>query len=174
MAEAKIYLRPLQEEDSKVSFRWRNNPEVWKNTGSAPNCFITEEMELAWIKKVLSDSSTKRYAICLEANDQYIGNAYLSNIANGRAEEQIFIGEPALWNQGIGTQARALLYKIAADELQLSIVVSNIRTRNIASLKSVLKLGFHEVARDSEWITLEKNLVSIEHCWGGGNTSLLE
>lgn len=172
MVEMKIYLRPLQEEDAKVSFRWRNNPEVWKNTGAAPDCFITEEIETAWIRKALQDPTTKRYAICLKGNDQYIGNAYLSNISNGRAEEQIFIGEPTLWNQGIGTQARALLYRIAAEEFKLSIVVSNIRTRNIASLKSVLKLGFHEVARDSEWINLEKNLDPLVH--GGEGTSPLE
>jgi len=151
-----IYLRPLQLDDAKISYKWRNNPEIWKNTGSAPDREITEEMEMAWMRKVLADSSTKRFAICLKANDRYIGNAYLSDIVNGTAEEQIFIGETELWGNGIGTRARAILYDVASAQFGIRRIVTNIRIRNIASLKSVSKLGFVEVAHDEEWVKLEK------------------
>jgi len=153
-----IYLRPLRVEDAKVSYRWRNNPEVWKNTASAPDREVTVEMERAWIQKVLEDPSDVRFAICLKTGDRYIGNAYLTGIANGVAEEQIFIGEPSFWGHGIGTAARAALYEIATLELGLMRIVSNIRVRNVASVKSVLKLGFREVSRDAEFVKLVKIL----------------
>lgn len=154
-----IYLRPLQLDDAKISYKWRNNPEIWKNTGSAPDREITEEMEMAWMRKVLTDSVTKRFAICLKANDRYIGNVYLSDIRDGQAEEQIFIGEPELWGKGIGTAARIALYGMAKDQFGIERIVTNIRVRNVASLRSVMKLGFCEVARDEEWIRLAKDLM---------------
>lgn len=153
-----IYLRPLCVEDAKTSYKWRNNPEVWKNTGSSPDRIITEELEMTWIHKVLADSTTRRYAICLKSDDRYIGNIYLTNISGTSAIEQIFIGEIDFWGKGIGTKARAALYAIAKNDLGLIRIESHIRPRNIASLKSVLKLGFTEIVRDSDWIKLEKIL----------------
>jgi len=153
-----IYLRALKIEDARISYRWRNDPEIWKNTGSAPDRFVTEEMETEWLRKTLVDNSIRRYAICLRADDRYIGNVYLSDMANGSAEEQIFIGDSAFWGHGIGTAARAALCKIASTELGLTRIESRIRTRNIASIKSVLKLGFTEMSRDEEWVKFEKRL----------------
>ena len=157
--EFSVYLRPLRIEDAKVSWRWRNNPEVWKNTGSAPDRHITEEMETEWLRKALADPTAKRFAICLRAGDRYVGNIYLTGISGDTAEQQTFIGEPSLWGKGIGTRARAALYEIAVRELGITRIVSTIRVRNIASLKSVLKLGFTEVSRDAEYVRLEKLLV---------------
>jgi len=154
--EYEVYLRPLRLSDAAISYRWRNNPVVWLNTGSAPDRVITEEMETDWLRTALANPSSKRYAICLKADDRYIGNAYLSNISNGTAEEQIFIGDVTLWGHGIGTAARKALYEVAEHELGISRIVSNIRVRNIASLKSVRKLGFAELMRDAEWIRLGK------------------
>ena len=165
-----VYLRPLQLEDAKVSYKWRNNPLVWKHTGSAPNCEVTLEMEMQWLSKALADSSTKRYAICLKHNNRYIGNAYLSDIVDARAEEQIFIGDPMLWGRGLGTKARLELYKIAQTELGITVIESNIRTRNLASLKSVLRCGFEEVSRTDEWVKLRKimggwGIVAVMSSW---------
>ncbi len=156
--DCEVYLRPLRVEDAATSYHWRNNPEVWKNTGSAPDRIVTIEMETAWIERALADSNTKRYAICLKDSDRYVGNAYLSDVHDGQAEEQIFIGDPQLWGKGIGTRARSILYDIALTMFGVRRVITNIRTRNIASLKSVLKLGFVEVARDAEWVRMEKLL----------------
>jgi len=154
-----VYLRPLRLEDARTSWRWRNNPEVWKNTGSAPDHYITEEAETEWLRKALADSTARRFAICLKADDRYVGNIYLTDIVGDTAEQQTFIGEPSLWGKGIGTRARAALYEIAVRDLGITRIVSTIRTRNVASLKSVFKLGFTEVSRDAEWVRLEKKLV---------------
>lgn len=73
-----VYLRPLREEDAKTSWRWRNDSRVWEKTGSRPNCHVTEEMELDWMRKVLADKTSRRYAIVLKDSDRYIGNIYLT------------------------------------------------------------------------------------------------
>lgn len=156
--EFDVYIRPLSVEDAMTSYRWRNNPEVWKNTGSAPNVYVTPEMETEWIKKALENPRMRRYAICLKKNNQYIGNVYLGEFNGRSASEQIFIGETALWGKGIGTRARELLYEMAKSEFGLTRIETHIRPRNIASMKSALKLGFQEFDRDDEWVKLEKYL----------------
>ena len=153
-----IYLRCLCEADAKISWKWRNDEEIWRNTGSSPDRYITEEMELDWIRKALLDKSTRRYAICLKEKDQYIGNVYLTDINGDSAVEQIFIGEKELWGKGIATRARAALYEIAKKEFGIVRIESHIRTRNIASIKSINKLGFNEISRNLEWVIFEKYL----------------
>lgn len=154
--EYEIYLRPLRMEDAMVSWRWRNNPEVWKNTGSAPDRHVTVEMEREWLRKALSDGTTKRYAICLKKGDRYVGNVYLEEVDRDSAIEQIFIGEVNLWGHGIGTRARSAVYEIAKGQYGKRRIETHIRVRNVASLKSVLKLGFVEFSRDAEWVKLHK------------------
>ena len=44
-----VYLRPLKVEDSAVSWRWRNDAELWKYTVSRPDHVITEEEERSWL-----------------------------------------------------------------------------------------------------------------------------
>lgn len=147
--EYEVYLRPLREEDARVSWRWRNNPLVWKMTISHPSCVVTQAMELDWIRTVLADPSRRNYAICLKKTDAYVGNVYLVNITQtGEAVESIFIGLPELWGKGIGTRARELLYEIARDTLGIKVIHSVIRIENAASMKSVFKCGFHVVSRD--------------------------
>lgn len=82
----------------------------------------------------------------------------LTDIQNGQAEEETFIGEPDLWGKGIGTHARTLLMQIAKDDLGLKAIKSVIRLGNIASIKANLKIGFREVGRDGEFVYLEKPL----------------
>ena len=153
-----IYLRPLQIDDAKTSYKWRNDPRIWEHTGSRPTCEITLEMEEEWMRKVLNDSDSKRFAICLRDDDRYIGNVYLINIEWGKksGEEGLFIGDVGLWGCGIGTRARLELHRIAAEEYGIREILSRIRIDNVGSYKSALRAGFVERKRDSEWITLGK------------------
>ena len=52
MPNLAIYLRSLKE-DALTSYKWRNNPLIWKLTGSKPDIEITKEIELSWIDKIL-------------------------------------------------------------------------------------------------------------------------
>lgn len=49
-----VYIRPLELKDALVSYKWRNNPRIWRLTGSRPNTFVTPEIETEWLKHVLN------------------------------------------------------------------------------------------------------------------------
>ncbi len=60
-----IYLRPLKENDAHVSRRWRNDPSIWKYTGSDPSKYgVTESVERNWIRQAITDEKSVRFAIC--------------------------------------------------------------------------------------------------------------
>lgn len=92
-----VYIRPLQVEDALTSYRWRNDPKIWRFTGSRPDRYITPEMETAWITAALQRENEKRFAICLNENDQYIGNVFFTDIKNNECQGHIFIGEVKYW-----------------------------------------------------------------------------
>lgn len=138
-----IYLRPLRLEDAQTSCNWRNNPEIWKLTGSRPDRHITPEMETTWLANVLQRQTEKRFAICLNATDQYIGNIHLDNIETSQAQYGgLFIGEPSYWRQGIGTQASALLLDYAFETLKVEKLYGFVRKEHNASLRMLQKIGF--------------------------------
>ena len=137
-----IYIRPLKKEDALTSFRWRNNPDIWKFTGSKPDKIITPEIELKWIQKVLKEEDSKRFAICLKENNKYIGNIQLTNIRNQTAEFHIFIGEQEFWGKGIGTKATKLILKYGFEKLNLKQIYLYVSPKNIAAIKSYEKCGF--------------------------------
>lgn len=140
-----IYLRPLCREDALSSYRWRNDPEVWRYTGSRPNRVITPEIELNWIDKVLADSSSRRFAICLMEGDKYIGNVQLTDIKDGCAEFHIFIGERSEWHKGIGSLATRKMLQIAKNEFGLKKLKLWVNIKNVAAVKAYKKNGFRAV-----------------------------
>ena len=139
---SKIYIRPLQHDDAKVSYKWRNDRRIWKHTGSRPDQKITLSKELDWIKGILTKKSEKRFAICISGTHEYVGNVQLTDIKNGRAEFHIFIGEPAYWGKGLGEQATTMILKIAFDKLNLERVYLFVNKDNIGAIKLYKKTGF--------------------------------
>lgn len=157
-----IYLRLLQESDALMSYKWRNNPVVWEHTYSRPNCHVTPEMELDWIRKVIQEPNSLRFAICLRENDKYVGNVYLTDIDWERkcGVQGTFIGDPDLWGCGIGTLARLEMHKIVSSQYGIRIVKTQIKSDNERSLRSAIKAGFVETGRNDEEVFLEKRLQS--------------
>jgi hypothetical protein len=72
-----VYIRRLQMGDHLVSYKWRNDPDVWKLTGSRPDRVITEAIEEQWLANVLTQKDTMRFAICIAGPDEYVGNVQL-------------------------------------------------------------------------------------------------
>ncbi|MAA58409.1 MAG: GNAT family N-acetyltransferase [Cryomorphaceae bacterium] len=139
---SKIYIRPLQYDDAKVSYKWRNDHRIWKHTGSRPDQKITLSMELDWIKGILKKKSEKRFAICIASTHEYIGNVQLTDIKNGQAEFHIFIGEPAYWGKGLGEKATIMILKLAFDKLNLKRIHLFVSKDNIGAIKLYKKTGF--------------------------------
>ncbi|RZL51226.1 MAG: N-acetyltransferase [Pedobacter sp.] len=137
-----IYLRPLCVEDSLISYRWRNDPAIWKYTGNRPNQVITPEIEEKWLKERLDKEDQMRFAICTEENGTYVGNVQLLNIANGSAELHIFIGEKTFWGRNIGYEATLQVLKIGFKQHMLSEIYLNVHPDNYAARAIYVKAGF--------------------------------
>jgi glycosyltransferase involved in cell wall biosynthesis/RimJ/RimL family protein N-acetyltransferase len=140
-----IYLRPLVVEDAKTSWRWRNDEEVWKLTGSKPAGNITEEIETKWLESALKRNTELRFAICLKETDEYIGNAQFTDVCDFGAQIHIFIGEKAYWGKGIGKLGSARLVEIADEELSLPVTYITVRPEHVAVRKIYASLGFVEI-----------------------------
>jgi diamine N-acetyltransferase len=141
-----IYLRPLVLEDAQVSYAWRNNPVIWKYTGSKPDRYITPEIETAWLENVLKRPTEKRFAICLTDNDKYVGNIFLTDYENNEAQMHIFIGEMAYWGKGRAREAIELILEYGFEVLNLETMYSQINHKNLAALSLGQLAGFKPVA----------------------------
>jgi diamine N-acetyltransferase len=138
----KIYIRPLEVDDAKISYKWRNQDIIWQYTGSRPDREITLTMEQEWIKRVLTKSAERRFAICISSTHEYIGNVQLTKIKNGQAEFHIFIGNVEYWGFGLGGRASNLVIKYGIDELKLKEIFLFVNKDNVGAIKLYKKTGF--------------------------------
>jgi RimJ/RimL family protein N-acetyltransferase len=151
----KVSIRPLSEKDAIVSFRWRNNADVWRYTGNRPDRWVTEEMETQWIKAVLSREGEKRYAICVGDDEEYVGNVQLTDITTENAQFHIFIGKVEYHGKGIGTKATQLVLDHARSVLKLRSVYLKVDIKNTPALRIYEKCGFRVVEREGDELTMK-------------------
>lgn len=140
-----VYIRPLREEDALISYQWRNDPKIWRFTGSRPNRTITPEMEREWIVSVLRRDNEKRFAICLAEDDTYIGNIFFTDIKNGQALLHIFIGEVRFWGKDRAYNAGWLALERGFTQLDLQQVNMEMHKNN-PGMGGVIRMGWQRVA----------------------------
>lgn len=150
-----IYLRPLNIEDAKISYQWRNDPKVWVYTEFKPhNPGITMEKEMEWLRNKLEKTNDKRFAICLDDTHQYIGNIQLIDVQDRQGEFHMFIGERGFWGKGIGKTATRLLLDHAFAEMELDSVFLFAHEDNAAGLSIYKKLGFVPVGQNNNQLKM--------------------
>lgn len=150
-----VYLRPLELADAKISYQWRNDPEIWVYTEFKPaQPGITLEKETEWLRLKLEKSNDKRFAICLKETDQYIGNVQLIDLEDGQGEFHLFIGERQFWGKGIGKAATQLILEAAFSELSLESVFLFAHEDNAAGLSIYNKLGFVPVSKHNHQLKM--------------------
>lgn len=137
-----VKIRKLRVSDGEISWKWRNDPKVWKLTGRRWTGNVTEEIEKDWIKEVIKKSDELRFAICVGDDEQYIGNVQLTDIENGEAEFHVFIGEKSYWGKGIGTAATNLMVDYAFRKLGLVKIYLFVKEGHSAAIKAYTKCGF--------------------------------
>lgn len=147
-----VYIRPLQIEDAQTSWQWRNNPKLWRWTGARPDRQVTPEIEKLWLEEVLGRKDERRFAICLNENNRYIGNIYLTDIRDKSAQIHIFIGDTEAWGGGRACEAIGLLLEYAFDELKLGNVQSTIARGNLSSIALSNRVGFQNTGEEGQYI----------------------
>ena len=136
-----VLIRPLVQSDALLSWKWRNDSEVWQFTGTRPDQYITYQIEKEWIEKVLSDNTSRRFAIL--ADDQYVGNIQLTNIEEDKtAEYHIFIGNKSYWGKGIASLATNQIIRYAKTILNLEELYLRVNPDNVAAIKVYEKCNF--------------------------------
>ncbi|WP_432714759.1 GNAT family N-acetyltransferase [Pedobacter sp.] len=139
-----VYLRPLALEDAKISYKWRNNLEIWKHSRFKPIYCISEEMEEKWLADALQAKDQMRFAICIESTHEYIGNIQLIKITENDAEFHLFIGEPKWWGRGLGRLATVLILQYAFIEQRLQYISLEVHKDNLPAINIYNKLGFKD------------------------------
>ena len=150
----KVSIRPLKIEDAYISYKWRNDPEVFKHTGTVYSNEITLETELNWIKNVIAREDDYRCAIIVD--NVYVGNIYLTNIKNCEGEYHIFIGNKEYWGKGIASEASKLIIQYGFECLRLKSIFLNVKKENIIAIKLYKNLGFI-IESESDLIKMRLN-----------------
>lgn len=148
----KVAIRPLRVEDAATSYKWRNDPEIWRYTGSKPDKIITLSIEKNWIKKAVADVACRRFAIVVDGT--YVGNVYLTDITDQDAQYHIFIGDKSYWGRGVAQAASKKILKYARETLSLDRVYLVVQKNNAAAIAVYGKLGFREVSVNSEGVRM--------------------
>ncbi len=148
-----IYLRPIEITDTERSYpNWLNDPEVCRYN-SHGDIIYTTEMAREYITRTINNPAIKVFAICLNENNQHIGNISLQQISakNQSAEFAILIGEPRVYGKGVGYEAAKLLITYAFNELNLHRLYCGTHAENIAMQHLARKLGMQEegIRRDA-------------------------
>jgi RimJ/RimL family protein N-acetyltransferase len=152
----KVTIRPLVENDAYISVKWRNMPEIWQYTAYKWTREIHIEDELNWIRKVIADPSGRRFAII--ADDNYVGNIYLTNIKNGTGEYSIFIGEKGYWGKGIARKASEQIIAFAREMLHLKSIILGVNESNVAAATLYRSLGFRPTGKDEQFTWMQLDL----------------
>lgn len=152
-----IYLRPLELKDADVSYKWRNDPEIWSYTKFVLKDPITVDVEKQWLSNKLRATNEKRFAICVQNTNEYIGNIQLLDIEHETAEFHIFIGEKKYWGKGIGYSASLMLLKYAFYNLNLKHVFLEVHAKNLAAYSIYQKVGFERISQEHDFIKMVIN-----------------
>ena len=148
----KVEIRPLIIDDARKSWKWRNDPLIWKYTGSSPKVKITQNIEIKWIKEVLRRKDEKRFAICVD--NIYVGNIQLTGITKFDAEYHIFIGDKKYWGRGIGKAATQLLIEFGFSELGLKEIYLWVTKLNKSAIRIYKSSGFSVKCKDGNMIQM--------------------
>jgi RimJ/RimL family protein N-acetyltransferase len=136
-----IYFRPIVIEDiDKGWLDWINNPDS--------NKFLTHRKpttkdELIQYLNMSKPPSVYMFAVCMQEDNRYIGNARLSSIdwINRKGAYGRLIGDCNLRGRGIGTEILILLAYYAFYHLNLNRIETGVVKKNIASIRSNEKAG---------------------------------
>lgn len=143
-----VILRAFEREDAERCYRWMNDPNIVRTLKSRyPIAF---ENETEWIDKAMHASSGERhFAIERKDDRSHIGNASIHDIdwVSRTGWFGLFIGEPAAWNRGFGSDAISALVRFAFEEMNLRKLRINVFDYNDRAKHVLEAQGFVQEGR---------------------------
>lgn len=143
----RIYLSPMDINDSEIYVRWLNDIETYIYLDLAP-LVINGLFEKGYLENALKNGA-QEFGIRLAADNKLIGNCGLINInnINRKAELGIFIAEKDYLNQGYGSEAISLLLAYGFSILNLNSIFLRCYAYNTRAARCYEKCGFKPAGR---------------------------
>jgi diamine N-acetyltransferase len=138
-------LRAIERQDLPNYVEWLNDPEVLEYFGRYKPLSLAEEEQ--WYEEMLQDPKTCSFAV--ELDGQHVGGAGFNSIdgRNASAEVGLFIGLPALWDQGLGFDVLQTLLRFGFRQMNLNRIYLRVFARNERAVHVYEKLGFKHEGR---------------------------
>ncbi|MGE7024479.1 GNAT family N-acetyltransferase [Solibacillus cecembensis] len=138
----RIYLRRLTETDAPLFLANTQDEEIRYMTGTK-SIFTLEQIQ-QHIKNVAKDPTRYDFAICLNENDEMIGELSITDIEkdNHKAGFRISMCSIELTGKGYGTEAIRLTLKFVFEELKLNRLQLEVFSHNKRGIKAYENTGF--------------------------------
>jgi len=137
-------LRPMNENDIELTFKWRNDPLVRNNAQSVQEISLNEHA--AWVK---FNNSVK---LIFEVDDIPAGFISVTRDPENNSGEWAFHMAPDMRGQGLSElMLKAALYYLAKKE-GYDTIYSTVRVYNVLSKHLHEKLEFSKCGEDEEYI----------------------
>lgn len=145
----RLYLSPMNADDTEIYTKWLNDPAVSVNLGN-----YGMMISLFSERKALEDmvSGGQNFAMVLHEGDTLIGNISLMDVdhLNRKATAGLFIGEAEHRGKGYGTEALRLLLSYGFRTLNLHNIMLRVFSDNLQGIACYKKAGFREFGRRRE------------------------
>lgn len=138
----KIRLRLMNDEDTDLIVRWRNNPRV-RNNFIYQKTFTREGHE-NWVRTMVDTGKVVQFIIEDLTDGQPVGSVYFRDIdaEHKKAEYGIFIGEDSSVGKGFGSEAARIAVDYGFKELGLHKIFLRALADNAGAIRSYEKAGF--------------------------------
>jgi RimJ/RimL family protein N-acetyltransferase len=147
----RVILRAIEPDDLPNYVRWFADTEVLAYLGFYLPQNLAQEQ--AWYQRQNENAASINFAIDFEG--RHIGGCGFANIdaRNQHAEVGLFIGEKALWDQGLGKDVLATLVDYGFDLLNLHRIYLRVFADHQRAVHAYEQVGFvHEGRfREAEW-----------------------
>lgn len=144
----RIYLSPINSEDTELFVKWLNDFEITDYLGRSGNT-VTINDEKEYLENKRSSGNSVQLAIVTLEEDKLLGTVSLENIdtLNRCAMLGIFIGEKEYFSNGYGTEAIRLILDYGFNYLNLNNISLHVMDFNPRAIKCYEKCGFKEYGR---------------------------
>jgi RimJ/RimL family protein N-acetyltransferase len=152
----RVTLRPMTHADAPHLVRWANDPDfAWYQWGRRPGRFPDDEAARKWLDTI---AENRGITFAIEHDGRPIGQANYRDLRpKGKsAEVGIGIGEPALWDKGLGREALTLLVRHLVDDLGLHRVRLSVLAFNDRAIASYKAAGFEVEGIERDGVMTDK------------------
>lgn len=155
----RICLKSINEDDTDLIIKWRNNPRVRENFIFQEK--FTEKIHNDWLKNKVYTGDTAQFIIIEQKTNKPLGSVYLRDIdkINKKAEFGIFIGEDDFRGKGYGKEATSQIITYGFSQLKLNKIFLRVLENNAIAINSYIKSGFKK-----EGLFKEDVVIRDKHC----------